>query len=549
MKRPDRLKNDLAPWLTGDRRLKRWPGWSGCNTGVYAPGLIILQIDGLSDTQFQRALGRRRLPFLRHLMATQEVVHKPFYSGLPSSTPAVQAELYYGVKTAVPAFEFIDRHTRLRHAMFLPASADTMAHRLRNTGEPLLAGGSSYSNIYAGGAETARYCAETMNLESLIRATNPFRLVFFLFSQIGKLLRIAGYAGVELILAMHDFFKGVFAGKDIGKELKFIPTRLFVCAILRELIRLRVKMDVWRGVPIIAANFFGYDEQAHRRGPASAFAHWTLKGIDGVVKDIYSTAMRSSCRDYRVVIFADHGQESVETYRRHARKPLKKTIREVLDNNSGTGHRRDADDRLATLYRRAGNYLLGQPWTRHRRHQPIAGGSMDTVRITTMGPLGHLYLPPRIREQIASPKAPATLTQLACRLNRRAHIPLVLFEEEGRITAVNDSGTHVLSQNPAAILGKDHPFLDQVAADLERLCRHSNAGDLVISGWKPDGCPLSFSVESGAHGGPGTEETCGFVLLPAELADDQPFLRPMDLRERILDDRGKRRPRSEHACA
>jgi len=81
--------------------------------------------------------------------------------------------------TQVPAFEFIDRHTRLRHAMFLPASAHTIAGRLRQTGKPLLAGGSSYSNIYAGGAETARYCAETMNLESLIRATNPFRLFFF----------------------------------------------------------------------------------------------------------------------------------------------------------------------------------------------------------------------------------------------------------------------------------------------------------------------------------------------------------------------------------
>jgi len=91
--------------------------------------------------------------------------------------------------------------------------------------------------------------------------------------QIGKLLRITGYAGVELILAMYDFFKGVVAGRDIVNELKFIPTRLFVCAILRELIRLRVKMDVLRGVPIIAANFFRYDEQAHRRGPASAFAH------------------------------------------------------------------------------------------------------------------------------------------------------------------------------------------------------------------------------------------------------------------------------------
>jgi hypothetical protein len=67
--------------------------------------------------------------------------------------------------------------------------------------------------------------------------------------------------------------------------------------------------------------FFGYDEQAHRRGPGSAFAHWTLKGIDGVVRDIYRTAMRSRCRNYQIVIYADHGQERVKNYRLHAQKP------------------------------------------------------------------------------------------------------------------------------------------------------------------------------------------------------------------------------------
>ena len=106
MKRPNRLKNAFTPWvtwLTGDWRLARLLGLSRCNASNDTPGFILLQIDGLSDTQFQRAISRRRLPFLRHLVANQEVVHKPFYSGLPSSTPAVQAELYYGVKTAVPA--------------------------------------------------------------------------------------------------------------------------------------------------------------------------------------------------------------------------------------------------------------------------------------------------------------------------------------------------------------------------------------------------------------------------------------------------------------
>ncbi|MEX2606328.1 MAG: glycogen/starch synthase [Kiritimatiellia bacterium] len=34
-----------------------------------------------------------------------------FYSGIPSTTPAVQAEIFYGQRTAVPAFHFLQRET------------------------------------------------------------------------------------------------------------------------------------------------------------------------------------------------------------------------------------------------------------------------------------------------------------------------------------------------------------------------------------------------------------------------------------------------------
>jgi hypothetical protein len=421
--------------------------------------------------------------------------------------------------------------------MFHPTSADAVARRLLQTGRPLLAGGSSYSNIYSGGAARARYCAETMNLESLIRTVNPFRLMLWLVSQTDKLFKIALYASVELMLSVYDCIRGVTLGKNIAKELKFIPTRVFGCAMLRELIRLRVKLDVHRGVPIVAANFIGYDEQAHRRGPASAFAHWTLRGIDRVVEDLYHCTMGSRCRDYEVIIFSDHGQESVAAYEyRYPERSVEQAIRAVFEEMAHDHRERSAkhtDDPMAAIYHRAGNYFLGQKKTDHLQHANGTGHS-DQVRITTLGPLGHVYLPDRIRRQLDSTDPFPTRKQVARRLTRQANIPLVLFKGSAGIMAVTRSVVCTLSRDAKTIFGADHPFVDQVAEDLHRLCLHPNAGDFVISGWDPTDGPLSFSVESGAHGGPGKEETRGFVMLPTAIGTDAEWLRPLDLRNEIL---------------
>jgi hypothetical protein len=110
-----------------------------------------------------------------------------------------------------------------------------------------------------------------------------------------------------------------------------------------------------------------------------------------------------------------------------------------------------------------------------------------------------------------------------------------LFQKKADIAAVNNSGVFTLSKNRETILGSDHPFLDQTVEDLNHLCLHPHAGDLVVSGWQPDcGTPLSFNIENGAHGGPGKEETRGFALLPPCMKNDAPWLRPLDLRGQIF---------------
>src|SRR5687768_7299253 len=70
------------------------------------PGLLLIQIDGLSRKQLERAIDSRRMPFLRRLLRREGCQLHDFYPGIPSTTASVQGELHYGVRTAVPAFSF-----------------------------------------------------------------------------------------------------------------------------------------------------------------------------------------------------------------------------------------------------------------------------------------------------------------------------------------------------------------------------------------------------------------------------------------------------------
>lgn len=79
---------------------------------TWEPGLVLIQIDGLARHQRERAMEKGHLPFLARLLQEHSYDLHSLYSGLPSSTPAMTAELLYGVKCAVPSFCFYSRPTR-----------------------------------------------------------------------------------------------------------------------------------------------------------------------------------------------------------------------------------------------------------------------------------------------------------------------------------------------------------------------------------------------------------------------------------------------------
>ena len=491
-------------------------------------GLIMIQIDGFSHTQFKKALDSGKMPFLRRLLDHEEYRLHTLYSGLPSSTPAVQGELFYGVKCAVPAFRFIDKESGNIMSMLDHASASKVEKRLRREANGVLANGSAYCDIYGGDARETHFCPGTMGWGDLYKKTRPLAMKLVLLFHFWMFIRVAVLVVVELILAVIDFFRGLRLGQNFVKELVFIPSRVGICILLRELITLGTKIDVARGIPVIHLNYVGYDEQAHRRGPSSAFAHWSLKGIDSAIKSIWGSAQRSSNRHYDVWIYSDHGQEETCSYIEETGETVQEVVGRLVNQYTATTDKSASVQETSIQLARAKWLGFSYPFNQANENSQHSHNK-DQVIVTAQGPVGHVYL--------QSTPSRKELESLAAAMVHHGQIPLVMLANlDDNVTAWTAEGKFILPDNAADVLGSEHPFLEVAAQDLIELVQHPDSGTLVFSGWRLNAKPMSFPIESGSHAGPGKEETKAFALLPKDTQLSNhggDFLRPIDLHECI----------------
>lgn len=513
----------IRRWLIRSLNRTEWKvkalGLENSPTSASDPGLILIQIDGLSRKEFERAIVNGKLPFLRWLMKREGYGVTSFYSGVPSTTPAVQAELFYGMKSAVPAFAYYRRESKLLSKMLHYSDVSRKELELKTKGEALLNGGSSYSDIYGGGAKEVHYSPSIFNWYEFINMINPLRMMRVVLAHPAMTIKSLASLTVELFLGLFDALQGILSGQKAYHELSFIVNRLLVTVGLRDLIASGVVLDATRGLPVIHANFLGYDEHAHRRGPQSHFAHWTLKGIDDAIRRIFVAATRSKRRDYDVWIYSDHGQEETVPFESVHKKTIYRALEEVFDEvplvEGGSSH--GTPSFLGAL--RSVLKIFS------RRHLLPTIIPKDGLRIAAAGPFGHVYCPGRPsyeeRDELA-------------RKMVAVGVPLVFMKREsGELVAYNENGSYPFPAEAATLLG-EHPFLEDVARDLSALASHPDVGDFFISGWSPGKPPVTFHSENGSHGGPGVDETHGFALLPnrliAQHLNGRGFWRPTDLR-------------------
>ena len=500
-----------------------------------APGVLLIQIDGFARTQLERALAKGRIPFLHRLLKRNGYETHTFYPGLPTTTPAVQAELYYGLRSAVPAFCFYDREKKEVGRMFNPDWAKEFEAGYATQAEGLLKGGSCWSNIYTGGAaqDESHFCAASLGLGDMWRTGKIGNIFIFILLQFPAALRIAALLIVESAISLWDALVGIRRGEKIGHELFVAVSRVFISIGLRELVTIGGEVDVTRGLPIIHVNFLGYDEQAHGRGPGSFFAHWSLRGIDGSIRRLYRAAQRSSRRDYAVWIFSDHGQERTRSFAFEVPGGIEAVVRSCYE----TSQQRDPAWRARSQRRSSPLWLSRsqQRLSRMTAAEAITAEEAATFVVTAVGPMGHVYF--------GKPVSDAQRAAIAQRLVTDGKVPGVLLKTaDGAITWYHAQGVTRVPEEVPALLPHLETMRPEIARDLVSLCGNKHSGDLILLGWSPWGNPWTFAPERGAHGGLGPEETRGFVLLPAHTPlppDTNHFIRPGALRAAALHHLGR----------
>src|SRR6266550_3441004 len=114
--------------------------------------LLIVQIDGLSQSVLDEALSRGRVPFLARLLRHRGYGIMPMSVGMPTSTPSFQMAAMYGVRPDIPGFHFHDK--RRRADVYFPRAGDAaFVEREQAHGRAgIVAGGSTYGCVFTGGA-------------------------------------------------------------------------------------------------------------------------------------------------------------------------------------------------------------------------------------------------------------------------------------------------------------------------------------------------------------------------------------------------------------
>lgn len=473
-----------------------------------APGMLLLEIDGLALPVLRRAIRDGTTPNLAAWLASGSHRLAGWETDLSSQTGASQAGILLGDNHDIPAFRWVDKASRTLVTCSNPD--DCAAIERARAGENCLlrGGGTSRGNLLSGGAGAALLTASRLADE---RAPNPgYRAFLANGSNVTRTLALALWeVCLELVAAARQRRRDVRPRGHRGGRYPLI--RAGMCVVIRDLLVFSVLQDVFRGVPVVYATFAGYDEVAHHSGLERPDTLEALRKLDARL-GLIERARRYAPRPYELVVLSDHGQTQGATFRQRNGYGLDELVERSLSRGEVEGV--EAGDENATGVDRAFDEATGRSGTRGRRDV----GDRDVV-VLGSGNLGLVYLmerPGRLTLEQIEARHPALVPALCA----HPHVGFVLVRSaaEGAL-AIGAGGRRRLSDD--AVLGADPlaGFPPTAARHLRRADRFPHVADLVVNSFydpvTEEGC--AFEELISFHGGMGGPQTQPFILHPARL--------------------------------
>ena len=500
-------------------------------------GFVVLQIDALSHKDLLAALEAGLMPRFRSLIDSGRYRLEGWRCGMPSDTAAIQCAMWYGNKSHIPGFYWYDKRQRKPIICSWPMDMAKVERACAGGREGLLRHGSVYTGMASGGASRAVITTSALGRAKFPPKLTGIDIVLLLLLHPWRFGRAVWLTFAEVFREVVDQAHARARGGYVAPEGIFPITRAFTHVLFRELSTLGVRLDIFRGVPAIYANFIGYDEIAHHLGPTSRYAYRALKSIDRQIYDVYQAVEASLLRSYDLFIMSDHGMTpsvpfqflygqtlgqfmsqhnagSMPTRELEPRSQKDRSvIQQVEELSDEVGPRtssftRVALDRLARLAMLIGTGPL-QAGLSENSDSPILAvysSSLANVYFTREPETLDLSEIERI--------APGLLKSVV----EHEGVGIVLGRESGRTVAITKSGSIYLETAPGPQLEglREYDKPDLIARQLIDLAAVPNSGDLLVFGAYNDGRVVNFEDHAGAHGGLGGVQAFPFMAIPRQ---------------------------------
>ncbi len=294
------------------------------------PGVLFLQIDGLSEPVLRRAISEGYMPVLAEWLRSGSHRIVGWECDLSSQTGASQAGILHGDNTDMPAFRWYDKASKRVLTSNRPQDAAEMEAD-RSTGHGLLAeGGVSRSNVFSGDSPDSLFTFSTVTDKSRSQ-TRGFNFFMAHPYAISRLI-VMGIADVgrELAASRRARRRNIVPRLDRGGIYPLL--RAATTVMLQDLTVYTLMADIYRGVPSAYVDFVGYDEVAHHSGIAAPDALETLYRLDQQLARL-RRAIDEAPRPYHVVVLSDHGQTQGSTFLQRYDLTLAELVESLIDRS------------------------------------------------------------------------------------------------------------------------------------------------------------------------------------------------------------------------
>ena len=295
------------------------------------PGVIMLEVDGLSITTLKKAIEKGMMPNIEKFLEEETHTLKGWETDLSSQTGASQAGILHGNNRNIIAYRWVEKENNNKIVVSGKLSDAPEIEEKISNGEGLLVNGISVANMFSGDSHIPTLTSSKLDglkkiynntLDSVFLDAYNFQRLFVLF-----LWDII----LELKSQAYHYLKNI--RPRIRRNIVYAAVRAGANVALREVTTDVLTSEILAGnIDTAYATFMGYDEIAHHSGVQDDDVWGALKKIDFQFAKITS-AIEMSDRDYKLVILSDHGQSNGATFKQRYGITLGNYVRRLLPDD------------------------------------------------------------------------------------------------------------------------------------------------------------------------------------------------------------------------